>query len=413
METAPPTARSRFRCSRFALLYGGMTCTAGVLGSKQVGLGPLAVEAGIFPFLMLVAISSAVAELYGRATADRLVRFGFIPLTTAIVLTWIVIQLPTDPGMYPPAQEAFPIILGQSARLMVAGIISYGVSMTLNVFIFAKLATAREGRLVAVRGAVASILSQIVDTMIFITIGFLGTRPIGDLILGQALAKVVLSIMFVPPLIALLVGSGPAPGMKFGIFDHVDDDGQSLARQLEDRLQMAEAYDRCGFYAYHVAEHHGTPLGRAPSPSVLLAAMAQRTTRLKFGPLVYLLPIYHPLRLIEEVAMLDSALEGAAPAWSRARGLADRDGLLRRRDGRPAGAVRREPRSAAQGPDIGRADPRRTVLQFRPRADAGEAGPAAAPAAVVRRGQPGFDQAGPRRKGSTSSPWPMASGCRW
>lgn len=98
--------------------------------------------------------------------------------------------------------------------------------------------------------------------------------------------------------------------MRFGIFDHVDDDGQPLHRQLEDRLRMAEVYDRCGFHAYHVAEHHGTPLGRSPSPSVLLAALAQRTQRLKFGPLVYCLPLYHPLRLIEEVAMLDSLSGG-------------------------------------------------------------------------------------------------------
>ncbi|MCY7339077.1 MAG: VUT family protein, partial [Sphingomonas bacterium] len=77
----------------FALLYGGMTCIAGVLGSKQVALGPLAVEAGIFPFLLLVALSSAIAELYGRATADRLVRFGFVPLVTAMILTFIVIEL--------------------------------------------------------------------------------------------------------------------------------------------------------------------------------------------------------------------------------------------------------------------------------------------------------------------------------
>lgn len=188
----------------FALLYGGMTCIAGVLGAKQVGLGPLAVEAGIFPFLMLVAISSAVAELYGRPVADRLVRFGFVPLATAILLTWLVIELPTDQGMYPPAQEAFPIILGQSWRLMLAGIAAYGVSMTLNVLIFSKLA-AFGGRLLAVRGAIASMLSQVVDTLIFITIAFLGVRPIGNLILGQALAKVVLSLVLVPPLIALLV----------------------------------------------------------------------------------------------------------------------------------------------------------------------------------------------------------------
>ena len=93
--------------------------------------------------------------------------------------------------------------------------------------------------------------------------------------------------------------------MKFGIFDHVDDSGLPLAEHYEARLKLAEAYDRLGFHAYHVAEHHGTPLGLAPSPSVFLAALSQRTRRLLFGPMVYLLPLYHPLRLIEEIAMLD------------------------------------------------------------------------------------------------------------
>ncbi len=188
-----------------ALLYGGMTCIAGVLGSKQVALGPLAVEAGILPFLLLVAISSSVARLYGRAVADRLVRFGFIPLVTAIALTFLVIQLPTDPGMYEPAKEAFPIVLGQGVRLMIAGIIAYGVSMTLNVFLFAKLA-ARAGSMTLVAGAIAAVISQVIDTLIFITVSFYGERPIANLIIGQALAKVVLSIVLVPLLIALLVG---------------------------------------------------------------------------------------------------------------------------------------------------------------------------------------------------------------
>ena len=98
--------------------------------------------------------------------------------------------------------------------------------------------------------------------------------------------------------------------MKFGVFDHVDDSGLPLAEHLEARLRMAEAYDAHGFHCYHVAEHHGTPLGLAPSPGVFFAAVSQRTTRLNFGPLVYLLPIYHPLRLVEEVAMLDALSNG-------------------------------------------------------------------------------------------------------
>ena len=128
-------------------------------------------------------------------------------MVTAILLTFIVIQLPTDEGMYQPAKEAFPIILGQSGRLMAAGIIAYGVSMGLNVFIFSKLSRGTS-KLVAVRAAIASMLSQIVDTLIFITVAFYGVRPIFDLILGQALAKVILSIVLVPLLIMLLVGIG-------------------------------------------------------------------------------------------------------------------------------------------------------------------------------------------------------------
>src|SRR5215475_14032519 len=98
--------------------------------------------------------------------------------------------------------------------------------------------------------------------------------------------------------------------MQFGAFDHLDRYGGALADYYEDRLKIAEAYDRAGFYAYHLAEHHSTPLGMAPSPSVFLAAVAQRTTRLRFGPLVWPMPLHHPLRLIEEICMLDQLSGG-------------------------------------------------------------------------------------------------------
>ncbi len=98
--------------------------------------------------------------------------------------------------------------------------------------------------------------------------------------------------------------------MEFGVFDHLDRGDLPLKEYYEERLQIIEAYDRGGFYAYHVAEHHSTPLGMAPSPSVFLAAVGQRTKRLRFGPMVYALPFYHPLRLIEEICMLDQMSGG-------------------------------------------------------------------------------------------------------
>jgi alkanesulfonate monooxygenase SsuD/methylene tetrahydromethanopterin reductase-like flavin-dependent oxidoreductase (luciferase family) len=98
--------------------------------------------------------------------------------------------------------------------------------------------------------------------------------------------------------------------MQFGVFDHLDRNNLPLQDYYEGRLKLAEAYDQAGFYAYHVAEHHSTPLGMAPSPSVFLSAVAQRTHRLRFGPLVYALPLYHPMRLIEEICMLDQMSGG-------------------------------------------------------------------------------------------------------
>ena len=203
-QTPPAISRSLFV---FSVLYGGMVCIAGVLGVKQVALGPLAVEAGIFGFLLLVVLSSAIAELHGQKVATSLVRLGFIPLLVSAGLIQLVLALPHDPGMYPPAIDAFPVVVGQSARMMIAGLISYGISQSLNVLIFAKLSRG-EGKLVWLRGMIASVISQIIDTILFITISFYGERPILGLMEGQMLTKVVLSIVLVPFLITGVVAIG-------------------------------------------------------------------------------------------------------------------------------------------------------------------------------------------------------------
>ncbi|GAB2997521.1 LLM class flavin-dependent oxidoreductase [Amycolatopsis acidiphila] len=98
--------------------------------------------------------------------------------------------------------------------------------------------------------------------------------------------------------------------MRLGVMDHIDANGRPTAEQYEDRLRLTELYDRLGFRGYHLAEHHGTPLGVAPSPNVFLSAVAQRTERLRIGTFVTTLPLYHPVRLVEEIAMLDHLSNG-------------------------------------------------------------------------------------------------------
>jgi queuosine precursor transporter len=189
----------------FSLIYGGLVCMAGVLGTKIVVLGPLTVEAGIFAFLQLVILSSAISELHGTAVANRLVRYGFIPLILSALLIQLVIALPA--ASFWNNQTAFVTILGQGSRMMVAGLISYGLSQTLNVALFDRLKS-ETGKMIWLRGMIAAVASQIVDTLLFVTIAFYGVFPITPLLISAIIAKMLLSVIMVPPFIQLAVRLG-------------------------------------------------------------------------------------------------------------------------------------------------------------------------------------------------------------
>ncbi len=195
----------------YTLVYGGMTVLAGVLAYKQVQLWPteLAVESGIFAFLLLVVISSTIAQLYGEKLANRIVWWGFVPLLLASGLMQLVLHLPASPEMLsnPDRLEdlaAFERVHSTLWRIWLAGPAAYIVSLLLNVWIFSRLRGSAEGAStlsLMARGAIASALSQAIDSVIFITLAFYGQFEITNLLIGQVLAKVALSIVLVPFLI--------------------------------------------------------------------------------------------------------------------------------------------------------------------------------------------------------------------
>lgn len=218
MEPLPKTLpRSLFI---FSLLYGGLAVLAGVMGTKLASLGhwpvlgDLAVEAGIFAFLLLVVISSAVAELFGQGMANRLVRYGFVPLIVSMIMLTLVIRA-VPPAPFWGDQDAFARLLGQGVRMQFAGLISYGTSQTLNVYLFSRIGGG-QGRALMLRAWIASMLSQIVDTVLFISISFYGVvdaasgqpMPLAAIMEGQIISKLVLSTIMVPPMIWLFVKLG-------------------------------------------------------------------------------------------------------------------------------------------------------------------------------------------------------------
>ncbi|MEM7666059.1 MAG: queuosine precursor transporter [Pseudomonadota bacterium] len=210
--TASPATNAAAHMPRglfvYTLLYGGMTVLAGVVAFKQVQLYPsdLAVEAGIFAFLLLVVISSTIAQLYGKAFANKLVWWGFLPLAMSAAIIWLVLGLPPSPEMTEFRANdlaAFETVLGQTPRIMLAGPAAYITSLLLNIWIFDRLRGSGEATTIGLmaRGAIASALSQAIDSVIFVTLAFYGQFDITNLLIGQVIAKVALSLILVPFLI--------------------------------------------------------------------------------------------------------------------------------------------------------------------------------------------------------------------
>lgn len=106
------------------------------------------------------------------------------------------------------------------------------------------------------------------------------------------------------------MSAAPRTAIRFSLFDWLDESGRGYAQTYDERLQLLEFADNVGYYSYLLAEHHGTSLSTTPSPSLFLCAAAQRTKKLRLGALTWLLPLYNPLRLLEELCMLDQLSHG-------------------------------------------------------------------------------------------------------
>ena len=155
-----------------------------------------------------MVISSTVAQLYGQAVATRIVWWGFIPLGVSAVLMQLVLGLPASTEMVefrPDDLAAFEQVHRATWRVWLAGPVAYLVSLLLNVWIFSRLRGTGEATTAGlmVRGAIASALSQAIDSVIFITLAFYGEFDITNLLIGQVIAKVALSVVLVPVLITL------------------------------------------------------------------------------------------------------------------------------------------------------------------------------------------------------------------
>ena len=130
--------------------------------------------------------------------------------------------------------------------------------------------------------------------------------------------------------------------MKFGIFvfgDNPPEIGRSNQKYYEEVLTMAEWAEELGFDSFWLGEHHFYWYGTCVSPPMVIAALGQRTKKIRLGPAISVPAFHHPLVLAEEYALADNLCGGRLNFAARQRLLADRIQDFRHNDGGSEGKI--------------------------------------------------------------------------
>ncbi len=187
-------------------LFVGTLLVANFIAVKIVAVGPFLVPAGIIAYPLTFLLTDTISEVYGKDTARRVVWTGFVVNLVAVVMVVVALRLP--PAPFYEGEAAFGATLGLLPRIVLASLTAYLVSQHHDVLAFHFWRRRTRGRYLWLRNNASTIVSQLLDTVLFITIAFAGTMPLGtvaSLILWQYLAKVLIAAADTP-FCYLLVG---------------------------------------------------------------------------------------------------------------------------------------------------------------------------------------------------------------
>lgn len=185
-----------------------VTClvVANIVAVKIMVLGPFMVPAGAIAYPLTFLFTDTIAELYGRKVASRVVWIGFGASLLMVGLVYLSRILPAAP--FWENQEAFGLILGAVPRIVLASMIAYLISQHHDVFAFHFWRKKTAGRFLWFRNNASTVVSQAIDTSIFITIAFIGLMP-GAVLINMMVSQYILKLLIAvadTPFCYLLVG---------------------------------------------------------------------------------------------------------------------------------------------------------------------------------------------------------------
>jgi uncharacterized integral membrane protein (TIGR00697 family) len=182
-----------------AALFVTCLITANITAVKLVNLFGFILPAGTLIFPLSYIIGDVLTEVYGYRQARRVIWLGFFCNFITVVGIWMGQILP--PASFWDGQGAYERVLGYTPRLLFASFLAYLVGEFANSFVLAKMKIATKGRWLWLRTIGSTLLGQGLDSLVFITLAFVGTVPLRALLLAivtQWLAKSIYEAAVTP-----------------------------------------------------------------------------------------------------------------------------------------------------------------------------------------------------------------------
>lgn len=182
-----------------SILFVSCILISNILASKIIVIFGISMTGGVLVFPISYILGDVMTEIYGYNRAKQIIIYGFICNLIMVLLFYLAIKLPY-PDYY-MNQEAFATILGNTPRILLASFIGYLIGGISNSYILEYIKNNSKIKYLWFRTILSTIVGEGLDTIIFLTIGFLGTMEFNSLlymILCQSLVKIVYEIIFTP-----------------------------------------------------------------------------------------------------------------------------------------------------------------------------------------------------------------------
>jgi len=198
VETTKDNARRRW-LPFISAIFVTTLIISNIIAVKLVSVGGLIMPAAIFIFPISYIFGDILTEVYGYARSRRVIWIGFFCNLLAVAAIWISIKLPAAPvwdlGAFESpaaAQKAYEAIFSFTPRILIASFAAYLFGEFINSFVLAKMKIVTNGKHLWTRLIGSTLLGQLADSGIFITLAFYGTIPtaiLGKIILAQWIIK--------------------------------------------------------------------------------------------------------------------------------------------------------------------------------------------------------------------------------